>query len=95
MQVVLSNPPLGHPHPLPAGASYAAASARTDPPQSTQYNKLWLSNFNAAHSDPNQLRWRPFDIPAEPLDFVQGIATVCGAGASRMGRAAPRSLTLR
>ncbi|KAI0244016.1 hypothetical protein L0F63_003706 [Massospora cicadina] len=29
---------------------------------------------------PNQLRWRPFKIPDEGLDFVQGLHTVCGAG---------------
>jgi homogentisate 1,2-dioxygenase len=49
--------------------------------QSTEYNKLWLSNFASAHSDPNQLRWRPFELPTESLDFIQGIATVAGAGA--------------
>ena len=27
-----------------------------------------------------QLRWRPFGFPEEPTDFVQGLATVCGAG---------------
>jgi homogentisate 1,2-dioxygenase len=29
---------------------------------------------------PNQLRWRPFAIPNEPVDFVRGLFTVCGAG---------------
>ena len=26
------------------------------------------------------MRWQPFGIPAEPTDFVEGVATVCGAG---------------
>ncbi|KIZ00241.1 homogentisate 1,2-dioxygenase [Monoraphidium neglectum] len=31
---------------------------------------------------PNQLRWRPFAIPNEPVDFVRGLFTVCGAGSA-------------
>lgn len=32
--------------------------------------------------DPNQLRWKPFDLPDDSLkiDFVQSLSTVCGAG---------------
>lgn len=26
------------------------------------------------------MRWQPFGIPNEPTDFIEGIATVCGAG---------------
>ena len=26
------------------------------------------------------MRWQPFVIPEEPTDFVEGLATVCGAG---------------
>jgi homogentisate 1,2-dioxygenase len=29
---------------------------------------------------PVQLRWRPLPIPAEPVDFVRGLFTMCGAG---------------
>ena len=29
---------------------------------------------------PNQLRWSPFDIPAEKTTFVEGLHLVCGAG---------------
>ncbi len=25
-------------------------------------------------------RWRPFSIPDEPIDFVRGLFTICGAG---------------
>ncbi|KAL6606418.1 hypothetical protein ACP70R_042071 [Stipagrostis hirtigluma subsp. patula] len=32
---------------------------------------------------PTQLRWRPADVPPEPLlDFIDGLYTVCGAGSS-------------
>lgn len=37
-------------------------------------------SFDKRHPNPNQLRWNPFDIPAEPTDFVEGLRTVCGAG---------------
>lgn len=30
--------------------------------------------------DPNQLRWKPFDIPTEETDFVQGLKTISHAG---------------
>jgi len=29
---------------------------------------------------PNQLKWKPFDIPSNPTDFVEGLSTICGAG---------------
>ena len=29
---------------------------------------------------PNQLRWRPFAIPSDSVDFVRGLTTICGAG---------------
>ncbi len=29
---------------------------------------------------PNQLRWRPFPIPEDPVDFVRGLFTICGNG---------------
>src|SRR5258707_5024342 len=33
---------------------------------------------------PNQLRWDPFPIPAEPTDFVDGLWTICGNGDASM-----------
>ena len=33
-----------------------------------------------ADPTPNQLRWDPFPIPAEPTDFVDGLRTICGNG---------------
>eukprot|EP00271_Cylindrocystis_brebissonii_P014267 TRINITY_DN35573_c0_g1_i1.p1 TRINITY_DN35573_c0_g1~~TRINITY_DN35573_c0_g1_i1.p1 ORF type:complete len:500 (-),score=75.96 TRINITY_DN35573_c0_g1_i1:1458-2957(-) len=41
-----------------------------------------ISEFTDANSTwtPNQLRWWPRPIPDEPLDFVDGLVTVCGCG---------------
>ena len=33
-----------------------------------------------ADTPPNQLRWDPFPIPSEPIDFVDGLITICGNG---------------
>ena len=34
-------------------------------------NPLVYYNFDEQTPNPNQMRWKPFDIPAEPTDFVQ------------------------
>ncbi|KAJ1928632.1 hypothetical protein FBU59_007116, partial [Linderina macrospora] len=42
-----------------------------------------VGSFDASTTEttPAQIRWLPFEIPdAEPLDFVTGLHTVCGAG---------------
>uniref|UniRef100_A0A8C4QSA4 Homogentisate 1,2-dioxygenase n=1 Tax=Eptatretus burgeri TaxID=7764 RepID=A0A8C4QSA4_EPTBU len=42
-----------------------------------------VGSWNEVHPNPNQLRWKPFPIPPiqnGPVDFIQGLATVCGAG---------------
>lgn len=38
------------------------------------------ADFSQRAVTPNQLRWRPFPIPEEPVDFVRGLFTICGAG---------------
>nr|AAG17116.1 homogentisate 1,2-dioxygenase [Danio rerio] len=43
-------------------------------------------NWNEVEPDPNQLRWKPFNIPKsseKKVDFVSGLHTVCGAGDSK------------
>ncbi|XP_033229389.1 homogentisate 1,2-dioxygenase isoform X2 [Belonocnema kinseyi] len=43
--------------------------------------------WNQFPPTPNQIRWKPFDVPTrqEPeVDFVQGLHTLCGAGDARM-----------
>ncbi len=36
--------------------------------------------FNEVPATPNQLRWSPFEIPKQPVDFVQGLLTLGGNG---------------
>ncbi|XP_060079473.1 homogentisate 1,2-dioxygenase-like [Ylistrum balloti] len=53
---------------------------------------LMTQDWKDTVPNPNQLRWLPFDIPkksAAAVDFVEGIATLCGAGdpCSRNGAA--------
>lgn len=49
------------------------------------YKKLdHRANGNVfTENNPNQLRWRPFPLPAdsEKIDFVEGLHPICGAGA--------------
>ena len=39
-----------------------------------------VSDFADAATTPNQLRWNPLPIPAEPADFLQGLVTYAGNG---------------
>lgn len=52
-----------------------------------KYNgaKYLTHNWGEQEPDPNQSRWLPFDIPSaeQPVDFVAGLHTVCGAGDPR------------
>lgn len=46
-------------------------------------SKLFRSSpFDEIVTTPNQLRWDPLPIPAEPTDFVDGITTIAGNGDS-------------
>lgn len=36
--------------------------------------------FDEAPPSPNQMRWDPLPIPAEPADFIDGLTTLMGAG---------------
>ena len=38
------------------------------------------ADFGRAVLTPNQVRWRPFSVPSDPVDWVRGLFTVCGAG---------------
>ncbi|EDW63421.1 homogentisate 1,2-dioxygenase [Drosophila virilis] len=45
--------------------------------------KYLSNNWGEQPPNPNQMRWKPFDIPArdqKSLTFVEGLHTVCGAG---------------
>ncbi|XP_033326613.1 homogentisate 1,2-dioxygenase [Megalopta genalis] len=44
-------------------------------------------NWDTVRPTPNQLRWKPFDVPsrqAAEVDFVDGLRTICGAGDCRV-----------
>jgi homogentisate 1,2-dioxygenase len=41
----------------------------------------FTSVFGDVPPTPNQLRWDPLPIPAQPTDFLQGMVTMCGNGA--------------
>src|SRR6202034_2450006 len=44
-------------------------------------NALWRSApFGEAEPSPNRLRWNPLPLPAEPTDFIDGMATMGGNG---------------
>lgn len=44
-------------------------------------NRLFRSSpFDEVVTTPNQLRWDPMPIPAEPTDFIDGVTTVAGNG---------------
>lgn len=45
----------------------------------------YFTNDWSEPPNPNQLRWRPFDIPKKEtssVDFVDGLSTICGAGSA-------------
>jgi homogentisate 1,2-dioxygenase len=42
--------------------------------------RLRSAPFHETEPDPNRLRWDPLPVPAEPTDFVAGLATVGGNG---------------
>merc|ERR1712002_232397 len=58
-------------------------SAKHDPFQ--PYPQPYLTNrWGDHHPNPNQLRWKPFDIPSgSSIDWVDGLRTIAGAGDSK------------
>lgn len=42
--------------------------------------RRWLSDFGHGPVTPNQLRWSPLPLPAEPTDFIDGMQTWGGNG---------------
>ena len=47
-----------------------------------EYEKDKGPSRDFAAVTPNQLRWRPFELPkpGDPVDFLSGLHTICGAG---------------
>ncbi|XP_013109815.1 homogentisate 1,2-dioxygenase [Stomoxys calcitrans] len=62
-------------------------SAKHQPFQSYEKEggKYLTHNWDEQKPNPNQMRWKPFDMPApsEKVNFAQGLHTVCGAGDAR------------
>merc|ERR1711962_1452946 len=46
------------------------------------FHSLITTDWNQQHPNPNQMRWKPFDLPkpGEKIDWVEGLRTVAGAG---------------
>ncbi|HEX9983393.1 MAG TPA: homogentisate 1,2-dioxygenase [Thermoanaerobaculia bacterium] len=42
--------------------------------------RLLRGAFDEVPPTPQQLRWDPLPIPREPVDFVEGLVTICGNG---------------
>jgi homogentisate 1,2-dioxygenase len=55
-------------------------SAKHLPFQASDVAPGWLSDFGRAPVTPNQMRWNPLPLPAEPTDFVEGMRTWGGNG---------------
>ena len=56
----------------------------------------WLSQFDAVPATPNQLRWDPLPMPADGVDFVDGMISMAGnAGCGIHLYAANRSMDKR
>lgn len=45
-------------------------------------NKFLKNTWDEQLPNPNQMRWKPFDIPSKSrsVNFVDGLHTICGAG---------------
>jgi homogentisate 1,2-dioxygenase len=54
------------------------------PYQQIAHKLLRGSPFDEIPTSPNQLRWDPPPIPAEPTDFVDGLITIAGNGDATM-----------
>ena len=53
------------------------------PPYREMDQGQWRSTpFNEAPTPPNQLRWDPQPLPAQPTDFIDGVTTIAGNGDS-------------
>eukprot|EP01118_Nematostelium_gracile_P008877 TRINITY_DN2965_c0_g1_i1.p1 TRINITY_DN2965_c0_g1~~TRINITY_DN2965_c0_g1_i1.p1 ORF type:complete len:443 (-),score=100.19 TRINITY_DN2965_c0_g1_i1:20-1348(-) len=49
-------------------------------PMDSSVAPLLTNDFSKCVPNPNQLRWKPYTIPTEETDFVQGLKTIAGAG---------------
>lgn len=56
-----------------------------EPFQKLNVSKHLVSNWNEQPPNPNQMRWKPFDLPSsnDKVNFAEGLHTLCGAGDTR------------
>ena len=47
-------------------------------------HRTLTSDFGGQPTSPNQMRWDPLPIPAEPKDFVEGLSTMGGNGSPEL-----------
>src|SRR5690606_15968919 len=60
---------------------YATGAQASLPASDAERPSLFRSSpFDEVITTPNQLRWDPLPIPAEPTDFIDGITTIAGNG---------------
>src|SRR5688572_9439815 len=55
-------------------------SAMHAPYRRIAQGELRSGPFNEVETPPNRLRWDPLPMPAQPVDFVEGLATMAGSG---------------
>jgi len=59
---------------------YRIRPAAMHPPFRLLGEGRFHNRFDEAAPTPNQLRWSPLPLPAEPTDFIDGLLTVAGNG---------------
>jgi homogentisate 1,2-dioxygenase len=59
---------------------YRIRPAAVHQPFQARVHATFHNRFDEAPASPNQLRWDPLPLPAEPTDFLDGLYTVAGNG---------------
>ena len=59
---------------------YRIRPAAVHQPFEPRAHERFHNRFDEAPATPNQLRWDPWPLPAQPTDFVEGLVTLAGNG---------------
>ena len=59
---------------------YRIRPAAVHKPFEPRAHERFHNRFDEAPATPNQLRWDPWPLPAQPTDFVDGLVTLAGNG---------------
>src|SRR5918994_3303623 len=59
-------------------------SAMHGPYQRLDDTLLRSGPFSEVETPPNRLRWNPLPLPSQPVDFIDGLATIAGSGVPAM-----------